>query len=696
MPSAQQPTHPVSVALAGNPNSGKTTLFNALTGLRYKVANYPGVTVERKKGKLALSETEEVELYDLPGIYSLIGTSIDEKIATAVLLGEVATEPVPDCIVVVIDSTNLERNLYLATQLIDCGIPVVMALNMIDLAEKRGITVHNQLLARQLDVPVVSIVANKGIGLDVLREEVRSALAKRTISTQRFAWGDSNQSFRECAEQLGRIQLRAHHKDDSRLPAVLGFGILSDAAPSADKELLSALHDVRQKLQTEGIDPTSFEATARYQWINQVVKKCTSQQTRSQSGLPERLDALLTHRVWGSVIFLAVMAFIFQSIFLWAQLPMDLIDKTFSSLGGYVGDLLEDGALKSLLVDGIIAGVGNVVIFVPQIAILFFFLGLLEDSGYLSRAAFLMDKFMRPFGLQGRSFIPLLSSFACAIPGILASRTIPSWADRMATILIAPLMSCSARLPVYAVLIAAFVPQTYFFGFISLQGLTLLGMYLLGIFGAAFVSWLLKLTLLRGKPALFVMEMPPVRRPALKVVLREVADRVMTFLKSAGTVILACSIVLWFLASYPKPPETYTGSKVQYSYAGRIGTAIEPVIRPLGYNWQIGVGILASFAAREVFVSALSTVYNLDTTDDDTHSLIQLLKNKNHEGSFTTASALSLMTFFVFACQCMSTLAVTRRETGSWGWTVFMFCYMTALAYTVAFSAYRLFLWWGI
>ncbi len=676
------------VALAGNPNCGKTTLFNALTGLRYKVANYPGVTVERKRGKLVLPGADPVTLVDLPGIYSLVGSSIDERIATSVLLGEIPAEPVPDAIIVVLDASNLERNLYLATQLLDCGLPVVLALNMTDLAKKKGLIVHSELLARQLDVPVVSIVANKQKGIEMLKEEVVRLLRTETLSSRRFGWIPPEHPFRKAGERLGKLQLAADNNKTARLPELIGFSLLADAIPPHSKEVADALHKEKQALAAEGIDPASFEATARYQWINSLVHKCSAQEHVHPNRWSEFFDGLLTHRVWGSLIFVAIMSFIFQSIFLWAELPMSAIEGLFNWLGATVGGWMSPGQLRSLVVEGIIAGVGNVIIFVPQIAILFFFLGLLEDSGYLARAAFLMDKVMRPFGLQGRSFIPLLSSFACAIPGILSSRTIPSWGDRMATIMVAPLMSCSARIPVYTVLIAAFVPNELVWGFISLQGLVLLAMYLLGIFGAAIVAWLLKLSILRGKPALFVMEMPPVRRPSLRVVLREVWDRVLTFLRSAGTMILACSVVLWFLASYPRPPENYEGSKVRYSYAGRLGSAMEPVIQPLGFNWEVGVGILASFAAREVFVSALSTVYNLESDDTNSVSLIELMKKKNAEGSFSTLSAISLMVFYVFACQCMSTLAVTKRETGSWNWTAFMFVYMTVLAYVMSFITF--------
>ncbi|MCC6954180.1 MAG: ferrous iron transport protein B, partial [Deltaproteobacteria bacterium] len=403
----------------------------------------------------------------------------------------------------------------------------------------------------------------------------------------------------------------------------------------------------------------------------------------------DRLDALTTHRIWGTGIFLAVMGLMFQAIFLWAQIPMDLIDGLFVQLGDFVTNSMPPGELRSLVVDGVIAGVGSVVIFVPQIAVLFIFLGILEDTGYLSRAAYLMDRVLRAFGLQGRSFIPLLSSFACAIPGILATRTIPSWSDRMATIMVAPLMSCAARLPVYTVLIAAFIPSTLLFGFISLQGMALLSMYMLGIAGACIVAWLLKLTALRGQPALFVMEMPPFRAPSMRIVLRQTWDSVVSFLKNAGTIILACAIVLWFLASYPKQDERSDTPPVENSYAGQIGHAIEPLIRPLGYNWEVGVALLASFAAREVFVSSLATVYSLEAEDDSSASLVQRLQEKRSKGEFSTLSAVSLMVFYVFACQCMSTLAVCRRETGSWGWTAFMFVYMTSLAYVSALAVYQ-------
>lgn len=677
---ATRPTlKPIIVALAGNPNSGKTTIFNALTGLRYKVANYPGVTVEKKQGRLNIAEVEPAFIVDLPGIYSLSGSSIDETIAARALFGEIAQEPTPDLIISVVDAGNLERNLFLTSQLLDLSIPMILVVNMIDAAEKDGIVVRYEILSRLLDLPVVPLVARKKQGIEELKREIQKALKSKRISKRAFSWLPPDSSYAKWAERIGRAEVEGTLYPDK----LLGASLLSESAQPKLEESRTLLEEARAELSKEGIDSYSFEATSRYRWMNSVVTQSCVIEREETKKLYERIDSFITHKFWGSLTFLAIMAFIFQSIFMWASIPMDFIDSIFVSLGSWVSSLLPQGIIKSLIVDGIIAGVGSVVIFVPQIALLFFFLGLLEDSGYLSRAAFLMDKLMRKVGLQGRSFIPLLSSFACAIPGIMSTRTIPSFADRMTTIMIAPLMSCSARLPVYTLLISAFIPNKYYFGFISLQGLTLLAMYLLGVVAAAIIAWLLKFSLLRGEPALFVMEMPRFRKPAMMNVLRDVYDRIKLFVINAGTVILACSVVLWFLASYPK-------GEVKDSFAGRIGTFMEPAIEPLGFNWEIGVGILASFAAREVFISSLSTVYNLQASDDDSaRSLLNVLTEKKAAGTFTTLTAISLMVFYVFACQCMSTLAVCKRETGSWRWTGFMFLYMTGLAYIASFITYN-------
>lgn len=676
------------VALVGNPNSGKTTLFNALTGLRYKVGNYPGVTVERKSGQLRLDDAIAVKVFDLPGTYGLSGSSDDERIATSAVLGRLSGEPVPDLVIAVVDASNLERNLYLVSQLIDCGLPLVLALNMADIAAERGILIHKELLSRALDVPVVSIVAKDGRGLDELKRVVLTALRDLRPSRRRLAWAAFAPHFSAAVESLGEAARTAGHHADARFDGLVGCALLTDviAIPGTADRTRRAVEDLRR----DGLDPMSYEATSRYQWLNEIVRKSSAVDPSRRSKRGKLLDKVILHRFWGVVVFALVMATVFQSIFLWAQGPMEAIEGAMGWISELVASVLPEGMLRSLIVDGVIAGVGNVLVFVPQIAILFLFLGALEDSGYLARAAYVMDRVMRPFGLQGRSFIPLLSSFACAIPGIMATRTIPSRGDRLVTIMVAPLMSCSARLPVYAVLIAAFIPATMVGGFFSLQGVVLFGLYMLGVVAAAVVAWLLKMTVVRGQPAMFVMELPPVRLPSPRIVLREVWDRIVLFVRAAGTVILACSVILWFLASYPKPPEGSSVGAVEHSYAGRLGKVVAPVIEPLGLNWEIGVGILASFAAREVFVSSLATIYNLSDSEDSATSLVGHLRQRQAEGGFSVASALSLLVFYVFACQCMSTLAVCRRETGSWSWPLAMFAYMTLLAYAASFVTYQI------
>lgn len=639
---------PRSIALIGNPNCGKTTLFNALTGSRYKVANYPGVTVEKREGTLTLNDNSCACLFDLPGTYALEGTTLDEKIVTEFIRGNLAGCSKPDLIVAVVDATNLERNLYLVSELIDLGFPIVLAVNMMDSAKEAGITIYSELLARELDVPVIPLSARSQVGLSALVEAAAYQLKRATHSKRSLAWIPEN------------------HPQGSQIREK----ILSGSARS--------------------VEDITVIGSLRYAWIRAIVARCIKLPPQSTPRHISTLDRYFTSKVWGLPIMCAVFWLVFQAVFLWAQLPMEWISTSVEFLSSYLQTRLPAGLLTDLVTQGIVPGVGNVIVFVPQIAILFCFIGILEDSGYLSRAAFLLDNFMRKVGLQGRAFVPLLSSFACAVPGILATRTIPSRSDRLATIMIAPLMSCSARLPVYAVLIAAFIPSTTFLGFISLQGLVLLGMYALGIIGACVVAWILKKTLLWREQSFYVMEMPPLRRPIIRVVLRGVLDSVVSFLKNATSIILACSVVLWFLATYPKPPENFEGPAVKASYAGQIGVAIEPLIKPLGFNWEIGIGILSSFPAREVFVTALSTVYNVGDDDDEHKSLIKNLQERKESGAFSTLTAITLMVFYVFACQCMSTLAVCKRETGSWAWTAGMFGYMTALAYIASFITYRL------
>ena len=604
--------------------------------------------MEKREGSLSLFPDGCARIFDLPGTYALQGTTPDEKIVTQFVSSDIPGCPRPDLVVVVVDATNLERNLFLLSELIDTGLPIILAVNMMDAAERAGIKVYTDLLSRHLDLPVLSIVARSKFGLSDLVGAISTMLLNPRNSSQRLAWLPAHHPLRATVESQPILSL------------------------VADPNTVASL------------------ATLRYAWIRSIVEKSTKQQDRSVDELTETLDRVLTSKVWGLPIMFGLFALIFQAIFLWAQAPMDLIGGFVDGLSAWLRQHLPAGMLTSLLTEGIVPGVGNVIVFVPQIAILFFFIGILEDCGYLSRAAFLLDNFMRKIGLQGRAFIPLLSSFACAVPGILSTRTIPSRADRLATIMIAPLMSCSARLPVYAVLIAAFVPNSYIASFISLQGLTLLGMYILGIVGACVVAWILKRFLLRREPSFFVMEMPPLRIPLARVVLRSTYDSVVSFLKNASTIILACSIVLWFLSSYPKPASDFQGNAVKESYAGQLGVAIEPLIKPLGFNWEIGIGILSSLPAREVFITGLSTVYELGDDDQDQSGLVKHLQRKREDGSFTTLTAISLMVFYVFACQCMSTLAVCKRETGSWAWTLGMFGYMTGLAWLASFITYQL------
>lgn len=638
------------VALVGNPNCGKTTLFNILTGSSYKVANYPGVTVEKRQGSLKLTPSTPAQLVDLPGTYSLSGTTLDEQIATKYLNGAMANSPAPDLAVAIVDASNLERNLFLVSELIDTGIPCVLALNMMDIAEERGIKIYVELLSRSLDLTVVPIVARNGKGLTDLLETISRELVHPSRSRRAFAWIPANDA--------SAARLR----------------IIADP----------------QEIHSRSADDITTIATLRYAWIRQIVSRAVVHSTRTRRGI-HSLDAFVTSKLWGLPLLAAIFFLVFQSIYLWAQIPMEYISSNIDQISHWIANNLPAGMLTDLLTEGIVPGVGNVLVFIPQIAILFLCIGVLEDSGYLSRAAFLLDNFMRKVGLQGRAFIPLLSSFACAVPGILSTRTIPSKLDRLTAIMIAPLMSCSARLPVYTVLIAAAIPASTIGGFMSLQGLVLLSMYLLGIAGACAVAYIMQKLSGHKESCFFVMEMPPLRLPVLKVVLRSTYDNVLSFIKNATTIILACSIVIWFLASYPKATPEHQDNPVKATYAGRLGALVEPAIRPLGFNWEIGFGIITSFPAREVFITGLSTVLNVqDDNEESNASLISTLRQKRADGSFSTITALSLMVFYVFACQCMSTLAVCRRETGSWLWTGAMFTYMTTLAYLASLLTYQI------
>ncbi len=614
------------------------------------MANYPGVTVEKREGSVTLTPHAPFQLVDLPGTYSLSGTTLDEQVATQYLRGAITDSQAPDLAVAVVDASNLERNLFIVSELIDTDVPCVLALNMMDIAEEREMKIYVELLSRSLDVPVVPIVARSGKGLSNLLTAITRELLHPSRSRRAYAW------------------IPAHHANASHLRTI--------AAP--------------HEIHTRSADDITTIATLRYAWIRQIVSRAVVHSSRTQRSAT-LLDTFVTSKVWGLPLLAAIFFLVFQSIYLWAQIPMEYISTYIDQCSRWLVTTLPAGMLTELLTEGIVPGVGNVLVFVPQIAILFFCIGLLEDSGYLSRAAFLLDNFMRKVGLQGRAFIPLLSSFACAVPGILSTRTIPSKLDRLTTIMIAPLMSCSARLPVYTVLIAAAIPATTVGGFVSLQGLVLLSMYLLGIVGACAVAYVMQKVSGRKESCFFVMEMPPLRLPILKIVMRSAYDSVLSFIKNATTIILACSIVVWFLASYPKPGPEHRDNPVKATYAGKLGSLVEPAIRPLGFNWEIGFGIIASFPAREVFITGLSTVLSVQNDDEENNaSLINTLREKRTDGSFSTLTAISLMVFYVFACQCMSTLAVCRRETGSWLWTGAMFTYMTTLAYLASLLTYQI------
>jgi ferrous iron transport protein B len=632
----KQPAGQLMVALAGNPNAGKTTLFNALTGLSQKVANYPGVTVERKTGEWR-ADGKSIQLIDLPGLYSLDATSLDEHIASDVLLGKVAGVAKPDTVIAVVDATNLERNLYLVTQLFEFGVPVVVALTMIDVFEKQKHEIDIGRLSKLLKVPVVAVDASEGRGIDELADAVASAIA----------------SPRDSA-------------------------FVAEESDSANAKIF-----------------------ARYAFISEVVQKSVKHNDKAAHDRSEKIDKILTHRVFGLAILVGVLLLVFQAIFSWAEVPMHLLETGFGAVGDAARAQMPEGILADLVVDGIIAGVGGVLVFLPQILLLFLFISILEDTGYMARAAFLMDKLMSRFGLHGKAFLPLMSSFACAIPGIMATRTIENQRDRFATILIAPFMSCSARLPVYTLMIGAFFTGQTVLGFLSLGAALMLAMYALGIVVAVIVGFILKKTLLSSTPAPFVMELPPYRVPDVRTVLQNMLTRAWLFVKRAGTVILAISIILWALAYFPRTEAVNAeeGSpavetvQLQNSYAGQLGHLIEPVIRPLGFDWKIGVALIASFAAREVLVSTLSIIYNVGKDEtEESPTLISAIKGaKDEQGNtvWTPLTALTLMVFFVLAMQCMSTLAIVRRETNSWRWPIFQFAFMTLVAYGAAFMTYQ-------
>jgi ferrous iron transport protein B len=693
-PGAAPQLDDLRVALVGNPNTGKTALFNALTGMRQRVGNFAGVTVERVEGSYVAEDGRTVRVLDLPGSYSLNANSPDEAIALDALLNRVPGMRAPDVAVVVVDAQNIERNLFLASQLLDLGVPTVVALNQMDAAESDGIRIDVVELISELGVTVIPTVATRGDGVDRLRRAISRATS----------FPAPERKFRVPAVVQDALAPLQHELERTGLPpgvasmeAMLHLSTEhGDHGPTVDAEI----HRAKSRLRDAGFHPESIEAELRYGWISGVVERTVSRPSTHRRTTSDRVDSVLLHRVWGPLIFIGLMAVVFQSVFSWAIPFADLIESTLGFLGGLIGQALPDGDLNSLLVDGLIGGVGSVLVFLPQIAILFLFIGILEDSGYMARAAFIMDRYMRKVGLHGRSFIPLLSGYACAVPAIMSTRTIEQPKDRLATIMIVPLMSCSARLPVYTLLIGAFVPSVAVAGFFDLKGVALLGMYLLGTVTAMVVALIFRRTLLRGRVQPLILELPPYRVPSLRSLLTTVWHRVSVFLRRAGTIILAAALVLWALATYPKtevaegtPEATAQEQQLSNSALGRIGHAIEPAVRPLGFDWKMGVSIVSSFAAREVFVSTMGTIYGIgsERAEEGTALAERLQAERNPvtgQPVYTTLTALGLLVFYVYALMCMSTVAVTVREAGGgrlgWRWAGLQFGYMLLLAYGAA------------
>jgi ferrous iron transport protein B len=721
------------VAMLGNPNTGKTTLFNGLTGLFLRVGNYPGVTVERKSGFVKVNGTTTVELLDLPGTYSLAAHSPDEAIVADVLMGLQPDESPVDAMVLVLDAANIRRNLYLLSQLLELEIPAVVALNMVDVARQHGIRVDAQALSDQIGVPVVETCGSDKAGLQALL----AAIGETVEAGGKLRPEVGKDTLKSLSGPVDEL-VAAVGREGRRLSRVEALRVLVDEGGHTEQRLVAemgaqALGLLSGLRQSVGTGLPALEARERYAWVDGVVSRCVTGGANLRPTRSDRLDLLLTHRLWGSLIFLGLMGFVFQAIYSWSGPLIDGIDEVFGGLGFAARTALPDGPLASLVVDGVIRGVGSVIIFLPQIALLFLFVSLLEGCGYMSRAAFLMDRLLTVCGLSGKSFIPMLSSFACAVPGIMATRTIEDRRDRFVTILVAPLMSCSARLPVYTIFISAFVPdRVYMGGWIGLQGATLLGLYCLGVVVAVPVAWLLKHTLFKGSTAPFILELPGYRLPSARSIVARVLQSCRSFLRDAGTIILTATVVMWALAYFPRPQETLeafardrarlqetlSGSELSQalrshearrssellnqSLLGRAGHFIEPAVRPLGWDWRIGMATLASFPAREIVISTLGTIYSLGTDPSESpEDLRRALRNAtwgDGQRLFTLPVALSLMVFFALCSQCTATLAVIHRETRSWRWPVFAFCYLTLLAYAGAFLAYRVatLLGWGV
>jgi ferrous iron transport protein B len=702
----------LKVALVGNPNSGKSTLFNSLTGLHQKIANFPGVTVEKKTGftkifHSATGKPTSFEVIDLPGTYSLYPKSPDERIPFEILC-DPGDESHPDVVILIADGTNLKRSLFLASQVIDLKIPCVLALNMMDLVKEQGIDIKIDELERRLGVRVIPVNARKNIGLEDLKQALLDEIhvpEKDVFETNELA-PTLLKKIREVLQlrsDYAALQI-AHHKD-----AIAGFKI--------SNEQKIALLGLLKNNDFESGKIQSFETLERYKVIHDILQLTMVKGESEKPTLSNRIDKLMVHRIWGYVFFLGILFLMFQAIFNLSAFPMNFIDQTFAGLTEQAHNTLPEGVLNDLLVNGVLAGIGGIIIFIPQIAMLFMFIAILEDTGYMARVSFLMDNLMRKFGLNGRSVIPLISGVACAVPAIMSARTIGSWKERIITIMVTPLMSCSARLPVYTLLIALVVPSKMLFGIFNLQGVVMMSLYLIGFVAALSAAALMRWFVKTNERSYFIMEIPVYRMPRWSNIFYVIIEKVRIFLFDAGKIIIAISIILWFLSSRGpgekfdqlsnqiaaihnrdtvKSEELYKleAKRLEISYAGHLGHLLEPAIRPLGFDWKIGIALVTSFAAREVFVGTMSTIYSVGQNDEESKTVrdkMQAEINPETGGPrYTPAVAWSLMLFYAFAMQCMSTLAVVKRETGGWKWPIIQFLFMSALAYFSSLIVYQL------
>lgn len=743
----------MTIAIIGNPNTGKSTLFNLLSGGHAQIGNFPGVTVEKKVGSVTW-EGHQIDLVDLPGTYSLAPRSIDEMLAVDVLLGRQKSVPLPDAIICIADASNLERNLYLFSQILDLSIPVVLVLNMCDLAKSRGIEIDSEALSKKLNLPVVCTEAHQGKGL----QELESTILKIGAGAGHQPLALFPDVFYQERNQL-KEKLQDEEKQAppdflvDRLLLDVGGYVESYFEHHTHNGLMDELNQARSRLKAADCAVPAMEARLRYAWAGKLLQGVVQQPTSHRETVSDKIDSWLTHRVFGFVFFFLLMFFVFQSVFTWAGPTMEMIEEGQIYVSGVVESIISPGPLRSLVVDGVIAGVGGVLIFLPQIVILYFFIAVLEDSGYMARAAFIMDRLMRSLGLSGKSFIPLMSSFACAVPGIMATRVIESRHERLTTILVAPLMSCSARWPVYTLFIAAFIPNIVYFSIagspvVTLQGVVLFGMSSIGALIAIPVAWFLKRVCFQGDVAPFVMELPGYKWPSPRNVILRVYRRAKSFVVKAGTLIFAASIVVWAAGYFPgdhseqfqiqtqiedneasleklkiqiatiskedgaalkelenqqtllngeqsalyEKQNQVSSQLIESSLLGMSGHWIEPVVKPLGWDWKIGVGVIASFPAREVIISTLGTIYSLGGDNEDEDNLIGSIRAATWPDGrkvFNVPVAISIMVFFALCAQCAATLMVIRRETNSWFWPVVSFTYMTALAYLGAFVAYQ-------